>query len=205
LLDFYLIVVYIVFRNDETQPKQPVRKGDKKMETPNFNKEILSFNKTALKTSLDALSAFSDQAAVATDFLLGSIPSVPEEGKKAVTNYFKEGKKGLDSLKKSVENSLDLDWSAKDTPVKNLEAMETFCKDALNQAVEIKKETKALVEKATKQLPKEVKPLVDFWNESVNNSFEFCQSYMNKNFELAKKVMTDVAAVTPSAESKATK
>ena len=74
------------------------------METPNFNKEILSFNKTAIKTSLDALSAFSDQAAVATDFLLGSIPSVPEEGKKAVTNYFKEGKKGLASLKKNVEN-----------------------------------------------------------------------------------------------------
>ena len=89
--------------------------------------------------------------------------------------------------------------------MKNLEAMETLCKDALSQAVEIKKETKALVDKATKQLPKEVKPLVDFWNESVNNSFDFFQSYVNKNFELAKKVMTDVSAVTPATEPKASK
>ena len=172
------------------------------METPNFNKEILSFNKSAIKTSIDALTAFSDQAAVATDFLLGSIPSVPEEGKKAVTNYFKEGKKGLECLKKQVETSLELDWTTKDAPVKTLETMETFCKDALGQAVEIRKETKALVEKATKQLPKEVKPLVDFWNESVNNSFDFCQSYLNKNFELAKKVMADVSAIVPAAHSK---
>ena len=175
------------------------------METPNFNKDILAFNKSAIKTSLDALSAFTDQTAVATDFLLGSIPSVPEEGKKAVSNYFKEGKKGLASLKKHVESSLELDWTAKDAPVKNLEAMETFCKDALSQAVEIRKETKALVEKATKQLPKEVKPLVDFWNDSVNNSFDFFQNYVNKNFELAKKVMTDVSVFTPGAGPKADK
>jgi len=168
------------------------------METPKFNKEIFAFNKSAIKTSLDALSTFSDQAAVATDFLLGALPAMPEEGKKAVSNYFKEGKKGLASLKKHVESSLELDWTAKDAPVKNLEAMETLYKDALSQAVEIRKETKALVEKATEQLPKEVKPVVDFWNETVNNSFDFFQSYVNKNFELAKKVMTDVAAVTPS-------
>ncbi len=169
------------------------------METPKFNKEILDFNKTAIKTSLDALSAFSDQAAVATDFLLGSIPSIPEEGKKAVTSYFNEGKKGLASLKKHVESSLELDWSDKDTPAKNLEAMESFYKDAINQAVEMKKETTALVEKATEQLPKEVKPLVDFWNDSVNNSFEFFQTYVAKNFEVAKKVVSDVSSFAPKA------
>ena len=175
------------------------------MELPNFNKEILAFNKSAIKMSFDALSAFSDQTAVATDFLLGSIPSVPEEGKTAVSNYFKEGQKGLAGLKKHVESGLEIDWTAKDAPVKNLAAMETFCKDALSQAVEIRKETKALVEKATKQLPKEVKPLVDFWNESVNNSFEFFQNSVSKNFELAKKVVNDVSVFSPAAESKATK
>ena len=175
------------------------------METPNFNKEILALNKSAIKMSLDALNAFSDQTAVATDFLLGSIPTLPEEGKKAVTNYIKEGQKGFAGLKKQVESSLELDWTAKDAPVKNLAAMETFCKDALSQAAEIRKETTALVEKATKQLPKEVKPLVDFWNESVNNSFEFFQSYVSKNFELAKKVATDASVFSPAKESKASK
>jgi len=174
------------------------------METPNFTKEILAFNKSAIKTSLDALSTFSDQAAIATDFLLGALPAVPAEGKQAVTSCFKEGKKGLASLKKHVEASLDLDWTAKEAPVKNLEVLETFCKDALSQAVELKKETKTLVDKATEHLPKETKPLVDFWNESVTNSFDFFQSYLTKNFELAKKVMTDVAA-PPAAPTKAAK
>jgi hypothetical protein len=175
------------------------------METPNFSKEILAFNKSAIKMSFDALTAFSGQAAVTSDFLLGATPSVPEEGKKAVSIYFKEGQKGLASLKTHVESGLELDWTAKDAPVKNLAVMENFYKDAFSQAAEIKKETKTLVEKATKQLPKEAKSLVDFWSESVNSGFEFFQSYVNKNFELARKVMTDVSVVTPAAEPKAAK
>jgi hypothetical protein len=175
------------------------------METPNFSKEILAFNKSAIKMSFDALSAFSGQAASATDSLLGATPSIPEEGKKAVSIYFKEGQKGLASLKSHVESGLELDWTAKDAPVKNLAVMENFYKDAFSQAVDIKKETKALVEKATKNLPKEAKPIVDFWSESVNNGFEFFQSYVTKNFELARKALTDVSVVTPASEPKATK
>ena len=81
----------------------------------------------------------------------------------------------------------------------------SFCKDAFSQAAEIKKETKALVEKATKQLPKEAKTIVDFWNESFNTGFDFFQSYVNKNFELARKVVTDVSVATSATEPKATK
>lgn len=175
------------------------------METPNFNKENLAFNKNAIKMGFDALSAFTAQAAVASDFLLAATPSVPEEGKKAVSIFFKESQKGLDHLKTHVEKSLEFDWAAKNAPVKNLEAMESFCNEAFSQADEIKKETKALTEKATKQLPKEAKPLVDLWNESVNNGFEFFKSFVNKNFELAKKAMIDVPVFTPAAEPKAAK
>lgn len=175
------------------------------METPNFNKETLAFNKNAIKTSFDALSTLSGQAEVATDALLGAIPSVPEEGKKAVNIYFRESQKSLANLKTHVEKSLEFDWTAKNAPLKSLEAIETFYKDAFSQADDIKKETKALIEKATKQLPKEAKAIVDFWSESVNNGFEFYQTYVSKNFELAKKVMTNVSAVTPAAEPKATK
>lgn len=173
------------------------------METPNFNKEILAVNKNAIKMSVDALNTLSGQAASATDSLLGATPSVPEEGKKAVSIYFKEGQKSLASLKSHVEKSLELDWTAKDAAVKNLAVMEDFYKDAFSQAVEIKKETKELVEKATKNLPKEAKSLVDFWSESANNGFEFFQSYVTKNFELARKAMTDISVVTPSSVLKA--
>jgi hypothetical protein len=175
------------------------------METPNFNKESLAFNKSVIKMSFDAMNTITGQAAVASEFLLGAIPSVPEEGKKAVSIFFKDGQKVLDSMKTQVEKSLELDWTAKNAPVKNLEVMETFCKDAFSQVEEFKKETKALVEKATKTLPKEAKSLVDTWNDSVNNSVEFFQSCVFKNFELARKSMTDVSAFTPAAEPKAAK
>lgn len=168
------------------------------METPNFSKEILAFNKNAIKMSFDALSTFSGQAASATDSLLSATPSVPEEGKKAVSIYFKEGQKSLASLKTHVESGLELDWTAKDAPVKNLAVLEDFYNDAFSQAVEIKKETKALVEKATKNLPKEAKSIVDFWSESANSGFEFFQTYVTKNFELAKKTLTDVSVITPA-------
>lgn len=173
------------------------------METSNFSKETLAFNKNAIKTSFDTLSTFAGQAEVATDALLGAIPSIPEDGKKAVSVYFKEGQKGLANLKTHVERSLELDWTTKNAPLKNLEAIETFYKDAFCQADEIKKETKALIDKATKQLPKEAKSLVDFWSESVNSGFEFYQSYVNKNFEFARKVLTNVSVASPAAESKA--
>jgi hypothetical protein len=175
------------------------------MEIPNFNKENLAFSKSAIKMGFDAMSAFAGQAATASDILLGANPAIPEEGKKAVSIFFKEGQKGLASLKTHMERSLELDWTAKNAPVKNLEGMETFCKDAFSQAEEIKKETKPLVEKIFKPLPKEAKSFVDSWNDSVNNSFEFFQGYVNKNFELARKVMTDVSVFTPAAEPKATK
>ena len=185
--------------------KEPIMKGEEKMEVPNFNKENLAFSKSAIKMGFDALSAFTGQAATASDILLGANPAVPEEGKKAVSIFFKEGQKGLASLKTHMERSLELDWTAKNAPVKNLEVLETFCKDAFSQAGEIKKETKPLVEKVIKPLPNEAKTLVDSWNDSVNNSFEFFQGYVNKNFELARKVMTDVSVFTPVVEPKAAK
>src|SRR6185369_12499656 len=152
-----------------------------------------------------SLSALAGQAAVASDILLAAAPAVPEEEKKVVSILFKEGQKGLDNLKTHVEKSLELDWTAKNAPVRNLEMMESFCKGAFSQADEIMKETKALTEKAASQIPKETKPLVELWNESVNNGFEFFKSCVNKNFELARKVMTDVPVFTPPPEPKAAK
>ena len=174
------------------------------MDNPNFNKEFLGLGKNAVKMGFNALGAFSGQAAVVADNLWGSAPNVPEEGKKAVSMYFKESQKVLANLKKYVDSGLELNWTAKDAPMKNLEAMETFYNDTFGQAIEIKKEANALIEKGTRQLTKEGKSIVDFWTESVNGGFELFQSCVDKDFELAKKALSGVFVGTP-AEPKADK
>jgi hypothetical protein len=52
-------------------------------------------------------------------------------------------------------------------------------------------------------LPKEAKPVVDFWTETLNSNYQIFQSLVTKNFELAKKVMGDLAAEAPKTDSKA--
>lgn len=175
------------------------------MTAPIFNKETVEFSKNVINVSFDAINAVSGQASVTADSFLAAVPSVPEEGKKIVSTYFKESKKALVNLKKHLETGLDLDLSAKDAPVKSLEAIESFCKDAFSQAADIRNETKSLVEKATKDLPKEAKMIVNFWNDSFNFGFDSFQTYVNKNFEFAKKITTDAFTVAPAVQAKAAK
>ena len=174
------------------------------METTNFVKETAAFNKTALNTSFDALNTISGQTAAATDVLLASVPSFPEEGKKAVSTCIKENQKALDNLKKHLSNSLELDLTAATAPVKSLEALESFYNEAFSQAAVLKNETKTLVDAATKQLPNEAKSIVTFWNDSFNFGFDSFQNYVVNNFSLAKKVAADVFAV-PATPAKAAK
>lgn len=174
------------------------------METTNFVKETAAFNKTALNTGFDALNTISGQATAAADVLLAAVPSLPEEGKKAVTTCLKENQKALDNLKKHLGNSLELDLTAATAPVKSLEALESFYNDAFSQAVVLKNETKTLVDAATRQLPKEAKSIVTFWNDSFNFGFDSFQNYVVNNFALAKKVATDVFTV-PAVQAKAAK
>ena len=173
------------------------------MQDQKIAQEILDFNKNAVKMSFDALSSFSDQTVKATDQLLEAIPNVPEEGKKVVDLFFKENQKGLTTLRKCMETSQDVDWTSQEAPVKGIEAMESFYNSAFSQASAIQKETKELFKKTSEQLPKEAKPVVDFWNQALNSNFQIFQSFVTKNFEMAKKVMADVPAEAPKAAAKA--
>lgn len=164
--------------------------------------EILSFNKNAVKEGFEALSTMTNQAAKAASQILGATPNVPEEGKKAVDLFFKENQKGLSTQRKFVESSLEIDWSNPNAPVKGLEAIENLYDSAFSQVGALQKETKELLKKATEQLPKEAKPVVDFWTETLNSNYQIFQSLVTKNFELAKKVVGDLAAEAPKAESK---
>ena len=173
------------------------------MEKQNVVQEILDFNKNAVKEGFEALSTISNQAAKTANQILGATPNVPEEGKKVVDLFFKENQKGLSTQRKFVETGLEIDWTSPNAPVKGLEAIESLYNSAFSQVGAMQKETKELLKKATEQLPKEAKPVVDFWNETLNSNYQIFQSLVTKNFELAKKVMGDLAAEAPKADAKA--
>ena len=175
------------------------------MQNEKIAQDILDFNKNAVKTSFEALNSFSDQTAKAADQLMGAVPNVPEEGKKAVGTFFKENQKGLTNLKKSVEAGLEIDLTSKDAPVKGIEVMESFYNSAFGQASAIQKEAVELFAKTSEQLPKEVKPVVEFWNQALNSNVQIFQGLVTKNFEFAKKVLADVAVAAPKAAKAAAK
>ena len=154
----------------------------------------LDFYKTAVKTSFDALSDFTDQSEALTGKLLETVPSFPEEGKKFANIYFGESKKGQALLRKFVENNLDLDWTAKDAPLKSLEALEAVSKGVFKEADAIQKEVKPLVKKATEQLPKETKQIIEMSNKVVNSGSENLEESVTESFKAVKKTLTEVPA-----------
>ncbi|HIJ95287.1 MAG TPA: hypothetical protein HPP94_06055 [Desulfuromonadales bacterium] len=175
------------------------------MSTTNLNNEAAAFNKNAITMGFDALNAITNQVAVATDTFLGSAPAVPGEWKKVITTCVKESQKGLVSLKKNVEVGLELDWTSKDASAKAIDAIENFYKDAVSQVAAIKKETTVLAEANSKNLPKEAKSIVTFWNDSFNQGFESFQNFVDQNFALARKVTADVLVATQVVEPKVAK
>ena len=175
------------------------------MQNQKTAQEVVDFNKNAVKMSFDALNSFSDQTAKAADQLMGSVPNVPEDGKKAVGTFFKENQKGLTSLKNSVEAGLEIDWTTKEAPAKGIEAMEDFYNSAFSQATAVQEQANALFSKTSEQLPKEVKPVVEFWNQALNSNFQIFQGFVTKNFEFAKKVLADVTVEAPKVAKVVTK
>jgi len=171
------------------------------MQNEKIMQDIVDFNKNTVKMSFEALGTFYDQTAKAADQLLGANPNVPEEGKKAFNLFIKENQKVQANVKKFVETSIEIDWTAKDAPVKGLEAMENLYNSAFSQSSAIQKETKDLLKKTTEQFPKEAKPVVDFWNEALNSNFQIFQGFMTKNFDFAKKGLKNVADEAPKAAS----
>ena len=154
----------------------------------------MDFYKNAVSTSFDALITFTAQSAISTEKILESVPSFPEEGKKVASIYFGERQRSLAILRKHAESTLELDWTAKDAPLKSLEAMEVFSKDVFKESAEIQKEMKPLVKKATEQLPKETKEIIEMSNKVVNSGSENLQESVTESFKAAKKTLTDVSA-----------
>jgi len=170
------------------------------MEAKDFAKQIIDFNKSAAKIGFDTISAFSGQAAKLTDSLVDIVPNAPAEVKKATSLYFTEQNKALANLQGYVEGQMNIDWTSKDAPAKSIEVLEQFNKQAFAQADNIKKESKKLTDKTTDQLPKEFKPLVNIWNDAINNSIGLFQDSMSKSFEISKDLLAKNEAATKAAK-----
>jgi len=170
------------------------------MEAKDFAKQIVDFNKSAAKIGFDTISSFSGQAAKLTDSLIDIVPNAPADVKKATALYFAEQNKALNSLQGYVEGQLNIDWTSQDAPAKSIEVLEQFSKQALTQAENIKKESKKLADKTTEQLPKEVKPLVNIWNDAINNSVSLFQDSLSKSFEISKDLLAKNEAATKAAK-----
>jgi hypothetical protein len=179
------------------------QKGDSDMQKQNGTQEILDYNKNAVKMGFEVLSSVSSQAAKTAEQVLAATPNVPEEGKKVVAHFFKENQKGLTTQRKFVETGLEIDWTSPNAPVRSLEAIESLYTSACCQVDAMQKETKELLKTTTGLLPKEAKPVVDFWNEALNSNYQLFQGLVTKNFELTKKILVGLAAETPKAEAKA--
>ena len=162
------------------------------MHTLNYYGYALDLYKNAVNTSFEALITCTAQSAISTEKILASVPSVPEEGKKVASIYFGESQRGLAILRKHMESTLELDWTAKDAPLKNLEALEAFSKDVFKESAEIQKEMKPLVKKATEQLPKETKEIIELSSKVVNSGTENLQKSVTEGFKAAQKTLTDV-------------
>lgn len=159
------------------------------MESKEFTKQIVDFNKTAAKISFDTISAFSGQAAKLTNSLIDVVPNVPEEVKKTSDLVFKEQQKALNNLQDYVQGQFDIDWTSEEAPSKSIEALQKFSSQAFAQAETIKKESMKLTDKATEQLPEEAKPLVNIWNDAINSGFSLFQDSLNKSFDLSKELL----------------
>lgn len=83
--------------------------------------------------------------------------------------------------------------------------METFYNSAFSQAGDVQEQATVLFKKTTEQLPKEVLPVVEFWNQALNSNFMTFQSIVSKNFELAKQVLNADSADAPKSAKAATK
>jgi len=175
------------------------------MEPKDFAKQIVDFNKNAAKIGFETISAFSGQAAKLTDSLINIVPNVPSEIKNGSALLFKEQQKTLSNLQGYVEGQLNVDWTSQDAPTKSIEVLEQFSKQAFAQAEGIKKESKQLSDKATEQLPKEAQPLVNIWNDAINNGFSLFQDSLNKSLELSKELLANASVAKGEAKAKAAK
>jgi 4-alpha-glucanotransferase len=75
------------------------------MEHHQFLKQMTQFNKTAFDSSYNAMCMFREHNEKMATSLLDQATWMPEQGKKAITEWMKSYKKGCEDFKKVVDQN----------------------------------------------------------------------------------------------------
>ncbi|OPY82779.1 MAG: hypothetical protein A4E71_03123 [Smithella sp. PtaU1.Bin162] len=75
------------------------------MEPKQIVKQMIDFNKTAFDNSFDAMAVLQDQSEKMVNTILEQNTFIPEDGKKAISDWIKSYKKGRDDFKTAADES----------------------------------------------------------------------------------------------------
>ena len=75
------------------------------MEPKQIAKQMIDFNKTAFDNSFEALAVLQDQTEKMVNAIIEQNTLIPEEGKKAVSDWIKSYKKGRNDFKTAADES----------------------------------------------------------------------------------------------------
>lgn len=75
------------------------------MEPKQIAKQMIDFNKTAFDNSFEAMAVLQDQTEKMVNAIIEQNTLIPEEGKKAVSDWIKSYKKGRSDFKTAADES----------------------------------------------------------------------------------------------------
>lgn len=75
------------------------------MEPKQIAKQMIDFNKTAFDNSFEAMAVLQDQTEKMVNTIIEQNTLIPEEGKKAVSDWIKSYKKGRNDFKTAADES----------------------------------------------------------------------------------------------------
>lgn len=75
------------------------------MDPKQIAKQMIDFSKTAFDNSFEAMAVLQDQTEKMVNSFIEPNVLIPEEGKKAVSDWIKSYKKGRDDLKVAADES----------------------------------------------------------------------------------------------------
>lgn len=157
----------------------------------NLLEYIVDFNKKAVEQSFKMLDQTSKQTGKMLEAFFDYAPQIPEDSKNVFRNFYRNSTEGLESIKKSVEATLNVDVNETEAPVQMLKVFEESVQDAFVLASKIQEQNQELVSQLTADLPKEGKQIIEFLSETLNNNIEAFKDIINKNFALANKIIEE--------------
>jgi predicted aminopeptidase len=79
----------------------------KGMETGNFAKQVIDFNKTTFENTFNAVVMFQDNAEKLSSMIIDQAAWLPKEGRKAIDEWVSAYKNGRDDFKKAIDENFN--------------------------------------------------------------------------------------------------